>query len=91
MWSRKFSPTAGKACEGKCGDASFAKTDTSDDGLVSRAEFLAVAPTRGADFPKLDTDSDGFISEKEAYQNVKNAFDANGKPMPSGLFANIAD
>jgi uncharacterized low-complexity protein len=79
----------GKCGEGKCGDASFAKTDTTDDGLVSRAEFLAVAPTRGADFPKLDVDSDGFISEKEAYDFLKATFAANGKPMPAGLFAKI--
>jgi len=77
----------GKCGEGKCGDASFAKTDRSGDGRVSRAEFLAVAPTRAADFPKLDVDSDGFISEKEAYDYLKATYAANGKPMPAGLFA----
>ncbi|MFQ6309949.1 HvfA family oxazolone/thioamide-modified RiPP metallophore [Lysobacter capsici] len=77
----------GKCGEGKCGDASFAKTDRSGDGRVSRAEFLAVAPTRAADFPKLDVDRDGFISEKEAYDYLKATYAANGKPMPAGLFA----
>jgi len=77
----------GKCGEGKCGDASFAKTDRSGDGRVSRAEFLAVAPTRAADFPKLDVDGDGFISEKEAYDYLKATYAANGKPMPAGLFA----
>lgn len=77
----------GKCGEGKCGDASFAKTDRSGDGRVSRAEFLAVAPTRAADFPKLDVDGNGFISEKEAYDYLKATYAANGKPMPAGLFA----
>lgn len=77
----------GKCGEGKCGDASFAKTDRSGDGRVSRAEFLAVAPTRAADFPKLDVDRDGFISEKEAYDYLRATYAANGKPMPAGLFA----
>jgi uncharacterized low-complexity protein len=77
----------GKCGEGKCGDASFAKTDRSGDGRVSRAEFLAVAPTRAADFPKLDVDRDGFISEQEAYDYLKATYAANGKPMPAGVFA----
>jgi uncharacterized low-complexity protein len=77
----------GKCGEGKCGDASFARTDTDDDGRVSKAEFLAVAPTRGADFPNLDTSKDGFISEKEAYDFLKATYEANGKPMPAGVFA----
>jgi uncharacterized low-complexity protein len=52
----------GKCGEGKCGDASFSRTDTDDDGRVSRKEFLAVAPTRGADFEVIDADHDGFLS-----------------------------
>jgi len=79
----------GKCGEGKCGDASFARTDSDDDGFVSRAEFAAVAPTRVADFAKLDTSGDGKVSEKEAYDFLKATYEANGKPMPAGLFSHF--
>ena len=79
----------GKCGEGKCGDASFAKTDSDDDGFVSKAEFVAVAPTRAADFAKLDVSGDGKVSEKEAYDFLKATYEANGKPMPAGLFSHF--
>ncbi|MBU8977820.1 MULTISPECIES: EF-hand domain-containing protein [unclassified Lysobacter] len=81
----------GKCGEGQCGDARFASADTDKDHLVSRAEFVAVVPGGEAIFATKDPNGDGFISEKEAYQNVKQAYDANGKPMPRGLFAGIKD
>ncbi len=79
----------GKCGEGQCGDARFAAADTDKDHLVSRAEFIAVVPGGTAIFAAKDPNGDGFISEKEAYNNVKKAYDANGKPMPRGLFADI--
>lgn len=79
----------GKCGEGKCGDASFAKTDSNDDGFVSKAEFIAVAPTRAADFAKLDVSGDGKVSEKEAYDFLKATYEANGKSMPAGLFSHF--
>ncbi len=79
----------GKCGEGKCGDASFARTDSDDDGFVSKAEFIAVAPTRAADFAKLDVSGDGKASEKEAYDFLKATYEANGKPMPAGLFSHF--
>lgn len=81
----------GKCGEGQCGDARFASADTDKDHLVSRAEFLAVVPKGDAIFASKDPNGDGFISEKEAYQNVKKAYDSNGKKMPKGLFADIED
>jgi uncharacterized low-complexity protein len=80
----------GKCGEGKCGDARFAQTDTDDDGRVSKAEFLAVVPNGDAYFAQIDKSSDGYISEKEAYDNVKRAFESNGKTVPVGLFASYA-
>ena len=62
----------GTCGEGKCGDASMAKTDSDGDGKVSRAEFIKVAPK--SDFDKIDTNHDGFIDEQEAYNNVKANF-----------------
>ncbi|HJW46664.1 MAG TPA: EF-hand domain-containing protein [Lysobacter sp.] len=78
----------GKCGEGKCGDVHFAKGDADRDGRVSRAEFLAVAPTHIAEFATTDVDNDGFISSKESYESVKAAYEANGKKLPPGLFAN---
>ena len=83
----KVTQAEGKCGEGKCGDASFTRTDSDYDGKVSRDEFLAVARDRAGDFDGIDADHDGFISEAEAYQHLKNVFEANGKPMPAGLFA----
>jgi uncharacterized low-complexity protein len=80
----------GKCGEGKCGDASFARTDTDDDSLVSRKEFLAVAPTRGADFEVIDADHDGFLSEAETYKYMKNVYQSNGKEAPKELFSRLA-
>ncbi|WP_006577477.1 hypothetical protein [Cupriavidus sp. HPC(L)] len=79
----------GKCGEGKCGDASFSRTDTDKNGLVSRAEFLAVAPTRAAEFDKIDTSHDGNISEAEAYEYLRATYQANGKPVPKNLFAKL--
>jgi uncharacterized low-complexity protein len=80
----------GKCGEGKCGDARFAQTDSDDDGRVSKAEFLVVVPNGDGYFAKIDKNRDGYISEKEAYDNVKRAFESNGKTVPAGLFANYA-
>ena len=74
---------------GKCGDASFARTDTDHDGKVSRAEFLAVAKDRAGEFDSIDSDHDGFISEAEAYEHLRKTYEANGKPMPAGLFSKL--
>lgn len=81
----------GKCGEGQCGDARFAAADTNKDHLVSRAEFVAVVPGGEAIFASKDPNGDGFISEQEAYYNVKKAYDANGKEMPRGLFADIPE
>lgn len=81
----------GQCGEGKCGDASFARTDRDHDGRVSRAEFNAVAATRAAEFDRIDTDHDGYISEQEAHDYLRSVYTANGKPMPKGLFARVAD
>lgn len=81
----------GKCGEGQCGDARFAAADTDKDHLVSRAEFVAVVPNGEAIFATKDPNGDGFISEKEAYQNVKKAYNANGKEIPRGLFADIPE
>ena len=78
-----------KTPEGKCGDESMARTDTDDNGKVSRAEFLKVAPK--ADFDKIDTNHDGQIDEQEAFDNVKANYEANGKKMPKGLFEHLKD
>ncbi|MDF3933344.1 HvfA family oxazolone/thioamide-modified RiPP metallophore [Pseudomonas citronellolis] len=83
----KVTQAEGKCGEGKCGDASFSRTDSNHDGKVSRDEFLAVAKDRAGDFEVIDADHDGFISEGEAYQHLKTVFEAHGKPMPAGLFA----
>ncbi|HEK0820428.1 TPA: EF-hand domain-containing protein [Pseudomonas aeruginosa] len=85
--SAKTSAKAG--AEGKCGDASFARTDTDHDGKVSRAEFLAVAKDRAGEFDSIDSDHDGFISEAEAYEHLRKTYEANGKPMPAGLFGKL--
>lgn len=85
--SAKTSAKAG--AEGKCGDASFARTDTDRDGKVSRAEFLAVAKDRAGEFDSIDSDHDGFISEAEAYEHLRKTYEANGKPMPAGLFSKL--
>lgn len=79
----------GKCGEGKCGDASFASTDTDGDALVSRKEFIAVAPTRASDFNTIDTDKDGFISELEAYSYLKTVYESNGKAVPKDLFTSL--
>ncbi|RWX82894.1 HvfA family oxazolone/thioamide-modified RiPP metallophore [Pseudomonas aeruginosa] len=79
----------GKCGEGKCGDASFARTDTDHDGKVSRAEFLAVAKDRAGELDSIDSDHDGVISEAEAYEHLRKTYEANGKPMPAGLFSKL--
>lgn len=81
----------GKCGEGQCGDARFGKTDTDHDGRVSRAEYVAAVPDGPAGFARKDANHDGFISEQEAYDYIKARFKANGKPMPSGLFADIVE
>ncbi len=81
----------GKCGEGQCGDARFAATDTDNDALVSRAEFLAVVPKGAAVFAKKDVNGDGYISEKESYDSVKAAYNANGKELPSGLFHDVKE
>lgn len=81
----------GKCGEGQCGDARFASADTDRDHRVSRAEFVAVVPGGEAIFASKDPNGDGFITEQEAYQNVKKAYNAHGKEMPRGLFADIPD
>ncbi|WP_095132666.1 EF-hand domain-containing protein [Pseudomonas sp. Irchel s3h14] len=80
----------GKCGEGKCGDASFSRTDTDDDGRVSRKEFLAVAPTRGADFEVIDADHDGFLSEAETFKYMKEVYESNGKEAPKELFTRLS-
>ena len=79
----------GKCGEGQCGDARFASADTDDDARVSLAEFLAVAPGHEALFAKKDVNHDGYISERESYDSVKAAYNANGRELPSGLFADV--
>jgi hypothetical protein len=79
----------GKCGEGQCGDARFAAADTDDDALVSRAEFLVVAPGQEALFAKKDTNRDGYISERESYDSVKAAYNEHGRELPSGLFADV--
>lgn len=84
----------GKCGEGQCGDARFARADTTKDARVSKAEFIAAAgPVPGVDaiFAKKDRNGDGYISEREAYENVKEAFAANGRVLPSGLFADVPE
>ena len=80
----------GKCGEGKCGDASFSRTDTDDDSRVSRKEFLAVAPTRGADFEVIDADHDGFLSEAETFKYMKEVYESNGKEAPKELFTRLS-
>ncbi len=80
----------GKCGEGKCGDASFATTDTDDDNLVSRKEFLAVAPTRAEVFNEIDTNRDGFLSEAETYKYMKSVYESNGKGLPQELFTRLS-
>ncbi|GAB3094821.1 HvfA family oxazolone/thioamide-modified RiPP metallophore [Lysobacter terrae] len=79
----------GKCGEGKCGDASFAKNDTNRDTFVSRAEFEVAAPGHEDLFKQFDANGDRKISEKEAYDYLKKTYAANGKRMPTGLFAVI--
>lgn len=86
----KVAATEGKCGEGKCGDASFATTDTDDDHLVSRKEFLAVAPTRAEAFTEIDTDRDGFLSEAEAFKYMKSVYESNGKDIPQELFTRLS-
>ncbi len=76
----------GKCGEGQCGDARFNKTDSNDDGLVSKAEYLAVVPS-GERWAEKDADRDGFISEREAYEYTKARFEANGRKLPIDRFA----
>lgn len=76
----------GKCGEGQCGDARFNKTDTNDDGLVSKAEYLAVVPSAQG-WAAKDVDKDGFISEREAYEYTKARYEANGRKLPVGRFA----
>lgn len=80
----------GKCGEGKCGDASFATTDTDDDNLVSRKEFLAVAPTRAEVFNEIDIDRDGFLSEAETFKYMKSVYESNGKDLPQELFTRLS-
>ncbi|ANC01876.1 EF-hand domain-containing protein [Pseudomonas putida] len=86
----KVTGAEGKCGEGKCGDASFARTDTDHDGRVSRAELLAVAPKANAEFDAIDANHDGYLSEAETYQFRKHQFDANGKPFPSDLYSRLS-
>jgi uncharacterized low-complexity protein len=79
----------GKCGEGKCGDASFAKNDKNRDNFVDRAEFEVAAPGHEDLFKQFDGNGDRKISEKEAYDYLKRTYAANGKKMPSGLFAVI--
>lgn len=76
----------GKCGEGQCGDARFNKTDTNDDGLVSKAEYLVVVPN-GEGWADKDVNRDGFISEREAYDYTKGRYEANGRKLPAGRFA----
>lgn len=73
-----------KGAEGKCGEESFARTDTNHDGKVSREEFNVAAPTRIAEFDKIDTDHDGVISLPEALESVKASRKAAGKEVGEG-------
>ncbi|WP_396616433.1 EF-hand domain-containing protein [Lysobacter soli] len=79
--------TEGKCGEGQCGDAIFNSVDTSDDGRVSRAEFLKVEPKGAAVFAKKDTNKDGYIDEMESYLSVKAVYNENGREVPAGLFS----
>ncbi|MEH6419880.1 HvfA family oxazolone/thioamide-modified RiPP metallophore [Pseudomonas sp. CGJS7] len=74
----------GKCGEGKCGEESFAKTDTNHDHKVSRAEFVAAAPTRAAEFDRIDTDKNGSISLPEALKSVEASRRAAGKEVGEG-------
>ncbi|UNK48725.1 EF-hand domain-containing protein [Lysobacter sp. S4-A87] len=76
----------GKCGEGQCGDARFNKTDSDDDGQVSKAEYLKVVPN-GQGWSDKDSNRDGFISEREAYDYTKSRYEANGKKLPIGRFA----
>jgi len=73
-----------KAAENKHGDAHFNNPDANGDGLVSRAEYVAIAPDGEGGFAKKDSNGDGFISEKEAYVFIKSQ--ANAKAIRLGLF-----
>ncbi len=86
----KVAATEGKCGEGKRGDASFASTDTDDDHLVSRQEFLAVAPDRPEAFAAIDADQNGFLSEAETYRYMKNVYKSNGKDLPQELFTRLS-
>ena len=82
--------SAEKTSEGKCGDASFARTDTDDDGRVSLKELLAVAPKGTEEFKAMDTNGDGFLSEGEVYKFRTNQFISNGKKVPTELFTKLS-
>ncbi|HCL3616186.1 TPA: EF-hand domain-containing protein, partial [Pseudomonas aeruginosa] len=51
--------------------------------------FLAVAKDRAGEFDSIDSDHDGVISEAEAYEHLRKTYEANGKPMPAGLFSKL--
>lgn len=53
--------------------------------------FLAVAKDRASYFDRIDSNHDGFIPEQEAYDHLKAIYQANGKPMPDGLFSHLSD
>ncbi|WP_457266061.1 HvfA family oxazolone/thioamide-modified RiPP metallophore [Pseudomonas sp. P5_C3] len=80
----------GKCGEGKCGDASFARTDADHDGRVSLKELLAVAPKGTEEFKAMDTNGDGFLSEGEVYKFRTNQFISNGKKVPTELFTKLS-
>ncbi|EJM89746.1 HvfA family oxazolone/thioamide-modified RiPP metallophore [Pseudomonas sp. GM67] len=80
----------GKCGEGKCGDASFARTDTDHDGRVSLKELLTVAPKGAEEFKAMDTNNDGFLSEGEVYKFRTNQFTSNGKKVPTELFTKMS-
>lgn len=81
---------ADKAGEGKCGDASFARTDTDDDGRVSLKELLAVAPNGSDEFKAMDSNADGYLSEAEVYRFRSNQYTSNGKKVPTELFTKMS-
>lgn len=59
----KSGEESGKGKQGR-----FAKTDTNGDGVISRAEFMAVAAKR---FDKMDANSDGSLSKDEMKRQRK--------------------
>jgi uncharacterized low-complexity protein len=79
-----------KTSEGKCGDASFARTDADHDARVSLKELLAVAPKGADEFKAIDANGDGFLSEGEVYTFRTHQFTANGKKVPNELFTRLS-